>query len=292
MSSRYLDELYNSYAYYGRYLLDEIAHPHLFNYFWWLTGLCLFCWLWEIVLPWRKQQPVLRRDFWLDGFYVYFNYFLFPLAGFFALANIAEKALADGLALAGVQRLRIIPLQTWPGWLQILALFVVRDFVQYGIHRLLHRTAVLWEFHKVHHSVLQMGFAAHLRYHWMENVLYRTLQYLPLGILGFSVEDFFWVNVLATAIGNLNHSNIVLPLGPFKYIFNNPQMHIWHHARKLPPRSYGVNFGMSFSLWDYLFRTAYVPENGRDIPLGFKNDETYPATFTGQLVQPFKSLRR
>ncbi len=30
-------------------------------------------------------------------------------------------------------------------------------------HLLGHKVPILWEFHKVHHSVEQMGFAAHLR---------------------------------------------------------------------------------------------------------------------------------
>jgi AraC-like DNA-binding protein len=62
----------------------------------------------------------------------------------------------------------------------MLLLFLVRDFVQWNVHRLLHRAPRLWEFHKVHHSVQQMGFAAHLRYHFMENIVYRTLEYIPL----------------------------------------------------------------------------------------------------------------
>src|SRR5690606_27539274 len=131
--------------------------------------------------------------------------------------------------------------------------------------------------HKVHHSVKEMGFAAHLRFHWMETVVYRTIEYIPLGMIGFGIQEFFLVHIVATAIGHFNHSNIRIPLGPFRFLFNNPQMHILHHARELPPQHrYGVNFGISLSLWDYLFGTAYDKDNDGDVLLGFEGDDQFP----------------
>ena len=46
------------------------------------------------------------------------------------------------------------------------------------------------------------------------------------------------------------------------------QMHIWHHARTMPDsHRYGINFGLSLSCWDYLFGTAHIPHDGRDVEL-------------------------
>ena len=72
-----------------------------------------------------------------------------------------------------------------------------------------------------------------------------------------------------------------LLLGPvMKYLFNSPEMHIWHHAHDLPEeRRYGVNFGLTLALWDYLWKTDYIPEDGRDIKLGFPGVETFPQDF-------------
>jgi len=68
-----------------------------------------------------------------------------------------------------------------------------------------------------------------------------------------------------------------------RYLFNNPQMHIWHHAKDLPPgHPYGINYGLTLSLWDYLFRTASIPHEGRDIELGFPDLEDFPHGFVGQ----------
>ncbi|MBF0196742.1 MAG: hypothetical protein HQL32_03495, partial [Planctomycetes bacterium] len=72
----------------------------------------------------------------------------------------------------------------------------------------------------------------------------------------------------------------------------NPKMHIWHHAKELPPsHPYGMNFGLTLSLWDYLFATAYIPEDGCNIELGFKGDEDYPRTFAKQMLAPFRRSR-
>ena len=66
-------------------------------------------------------------------------------------------------------------------------------------------------------------------------------------------------------------------------------MHIWHHAKDLPEsHPHGMNFGISLSLWDYIFKTDYVPSSGRDIALGFEDIETYPEGFVEQQLEAFK----
>jgi sterol desaturase/sphingolipid hydroxylase (fatty acid hydroxylase superfamily) len=283
---KYWDLFVGSFTGYGHYLVQEVLFPGWHNYFYWLLALSLFFWVLEILLPWRQHQARIRQDFWLDGFYMFFNFFLFSLVGFNAVSNIGVQAFQDVLALFGLKNIVALEIHSWPAWAQLLTLFVVRDFIQWNVHRLLHRVAFLWEFHKVHHSVQQMGFAAHLRFHWMETIVYRTLEYIPLAMIGFGIQDFFIVHILSTAVGHFNHANFRLPLGPLRFLLNNPQMHIWHHAKKLPHR-YGVNYGISLSLWDYIFRTAYIPDDGRDIALGFEEVEQYPASFLKQQAHPF-----
>lgn len=284
----YLETFTSSFAGYARYLWYEITHPHLGNYFYWLIAISLVVYAWELLRPWRRNQPRIRKDFWLDTFYMFFNFFLFNLVGYAALSQVVVTAFNDllrsGLGIENVVALRV---DASPVWAQLLLLFVLRDFIQWNVHRLLHRVPWLWEFHKVHHSVEQMGFAAHLRFHWMETIVYRTLEYLPLAMIGFGIDDFLLVHLFALLIGHLNHANIVLPIGPLRYLFNNPQMHIWHHAWHLPEgHRYGVNYGLSLSLWDYLFGTAAIPHDGRDIELGFDDVERFPHSLAGQLVYP------
>lgn len=288
-----LEIITNAYTGYARYLWNEITHPSWHNYFYWLIGLSVVVWVFEIIIPWRKNQPVIRKDFWLDAWYMFFNFFVFSLIGYAAVSNVVVHFVREGAAnLLGIQEFEIFDVRGWPAWAQLFTLFIVRDFVQWNIHRLLHAHPKLWEFHKVHHSVEQMGFAAHLRYHWMETIVYRFIEYLPLAFFGFSLTDFFVVHIFALTIGHLNHSNINVPLGPLKYIFNNPQMHIWHHAKTLPANVKSVNYGITLSIWDYLFGSAYIPSNGRDIALGFDDVEKYPSGFFSQMMKPFRSSLR
>jgi sterol desaturase/sphingolipid hydroxylase (fatty acid hydroxylase superfamily) len=285
---KYIKIIGDSYYGYWNYLVSEMFYPSWHNYFWWLLGLSVGVWLLEIFLPWREKQAIFRKDFWLDGFYMFFNYFLFSLIAYNAISNVAVEAFNDFLGWFGIENTVAIHIDTWPRWTQFLLMFLLADFIQWNVHRMLHRVPLLWEFHKVHHSVEEMGFAAHLRFHWMETIIYKTVQYVPLAMIGFGLEDFFIMHIFTTAIGHLNHANLRITYGPLKYILNNPVMHLWHHAKTLPKdRKYGVNYGITLSLWDYIFNTDYIPHEGKDEPLGFDGMEDFPKTFLSQITYPF-----
>ncbi|MFN8319194.1 MAG: sterol desaturase family protein [Saprospiraceae bacterium] len=329
----YLTTFLSGYANYAGYLWYEISHPGWHNYFYWLLLVSAFFFGLELMAPWRKDQPRFRKDFWMDFFYMFFNFFLFSLVVYNAASDVVVKLFNNIiLTIFNFDLQASNPMNHWPMWAVLLTGFLVRDFVQWWVHRLLHRVNFLWNFHKVHHSVQQMGFAAHLRYHWMENVVYRSIEYLPLALLGIGLHDFFIMHIFTLSIGHYNHSNITVSgkvsgavlglfvgvliatssldihllegygigvkflavllstivgyfaLGPFmKKIFNSPEMHIWHHAEVMPKdMPYGINFGISLSLWDYVFGTARMPHDGRDIKLGFEGVENFPQDFISQ----------
>ena len=259
--------------------------PWYLNYFWGLILISLVVWVLEISFPWRKEQAVFRKDFWLDVFYMFFNFFLFAIAinGFYKVVGILLQTVGIGL-----KSLAFIDMGSWPMWLQLIVFFIILDFVQWFTHILLHRYSFLWKFHKVHHSVKEMGFAAHLRYHWMENILYKPLKTFGIMILGgFEPEQAYIVHFFAIAIGHFNHANIKITWGPLKYLLNNPVMHLYHHAYELPKGRFGVNFGISLSVWDYIFGTNYIPEDGGKIQLGFPGDEHFPKDFIRQNTYGF-----
>lgn len=295
---RILDTIVNAYQSYANYLWSEITLNYTYkplweNYFYGLILVSLFFFVLEIIKPWRKNQAKFRKDFWLDFFYMFFNFFLFWLIIYNAASNVVVDLFNQLLASVGITNLVALEIGSWHPALQLFTLFIVRDFIQWNVHRLLHRTPFLWEFHKLHHSVEEMGFAAHLRFHWFETVVYRFFEYIPLAMIGFGIKDFFLVHIFTLTMGHFNHANFRLPLGPFKYIFNNPQMHIWHHAYDIPEdHKYGVNFGLTLSIWDYLFGTAYIPHNGRDIRLGFQEIEKYPKNFFAQIFYGFSKKRK
>lgn len=265
--------------------------PWYTNYFWGLIAISLFVWGLEIAFPWRKDQKIIRKDFWLDAFYMFFNFFLFAIAisGIYELLAVLFGDL--GITMNSVA---LIDLSAMPMWSQLLIFFIILDFVQWFTHVLLHKYEFLWNFHKVHHSVEEMGFAAHLRYHWMENIFYKPLKTFGVMILGgFEPEQAYIVHFAAITIGHLNHANIHLTYGPLKYIFNNPVMHLWHHVYNLPKgRTQGINFGISLSLWDYIFNTAEIPKDDPNIKLGFPGMEEFPKTFVAQNTYGFSFSKK
>ncbi|MDP4703955.1 MAG: sterol desaturase family protein [Polaribacter sp.] len=288
---KYLETIKSSYTGYWNYIQKSVLMElNWENYFYGLILISLIVWGLEIFFPWRKNQPIIRKDFWLDTFYMFFNFFLLNLIVLIALSNTAALFFNDGLAIVNlsIANFQLFDIDTFPYWARLLVFFVIIDFVQWFTHTLLHKYQFLWNFHKVHHSVKQMGFAAHLRYHWMEPVFYNSMKYIPLAIMGgFSAQDVAIVHFFNIAIGHLNHANINWDYGYLKYILNNPKMHIWHHARELPKgRKNGVNFGITLSIWDYIFKTNYIPYSGRDIELGFEGDEEFPKDFIKQELYP------
>jgi sterol desaturase/sphingolipid hydroxylase (fatty acid hydroxylase superfamily) len=290
----FLEVFLNAIKDYGSWVVSEITFnydykPWYQNYFHGLIVLSLGVWALELLFPWRKNQSIIRKDFWLDGFYMFFNFFIFGffITGFYTLAEGIFRML--GITM---QSLSVLNLHDKPMWVQLLVFFVLNDFVQWFTHVLLHRFPVLWRFHQVHHSVQEMGFAAHLRYHWMENVLYKPLKTLAVMLIGgFEPEQAFFVHFIAITIGHLNHANVRITWGPLKYVFNNSVMHLYHHAYNLPEgRPYGMNYGISLSLWDYIFRTNHVPQSeDGSYPLGFPGIEKFPVhSFWKQLWVGFK----
>jgi sterol desaturase/sphingolipid hydroxylase (fatty acid hydroxylase superfamily) len=331
--NRYLDIIINGYQGYASHLWKQIVSPDWKSYFYWLIGVSLVFFVLEVVIPWRKNQKILRQDFFLDMFYMFFNFFIFWLIIYAAASDVIVDLFNNGiLAVTGFDLQQSNPMRTLPLWGILIIGFLVRDFVQWWIHRLLHRVEWLWNFHKVHHSVQEMGFAAHLRYHWMETIVYRSLEYIPLALLGIGLHDFFIIHIFTLSWGHYNHANVsispkitggivgllissVIAFGFFEFdliainttigqiitlligslvgafglglvmpkLFNSPEMHIWHHVEELPEgENYGVNFGLTLAIWDYIFGTNYVPRSGKDIKLGFPGVSEFPTTFGQQ----------
>jgi len=75
---------------------------------------------------------------------------------------------------------------------------------------------------------------------------------------------------------------LTIPTSPYPWdILNNPQMYIYIMPGSGPSQlPYGINFGLSLSLRDYLFKTASICHSGRDIEL--PDSEQFPRTFIRQ----------
>ncbi len=258
------------------------------NWFHWLVAISLFFLVAERLRPARPSQRVLREQLANDAFYLVFNGRLYTLLLGGLVAWVASQTRA-GLAL-----LSLLPAQGWlagqPFALQALVYLVLRDFLEWSVHVLLHRVPFLWQFHKVHHSIRELDWIGHFRFHWMEIVVSRSLTYVPLLWLGGDYEPLLATWVLATIWGHFNHSNLDVGIGPLGYVFNSPRMHAWHHDAS-DEGGVAKNFGLTLSLWDHLFGTAYWPRDRAPERLGYPGDEDMPASLPRQLAFPLARVR-
>ncbi len=264
--------------------------PVYLQYYFWLIGVSLLCFGLERISPWRKKQKVLRKGFWQDLFWLVFNGHYLGLL----MAILTGKLV---LWLNGVLYNAGLPvpenialMQNSPLWLQFIVFFILKDFIEWNIHRLLHNTPWLWEFHKLHHSIEELDWIGNFRFHWGEVVVYKTLSYLPLVILGVDGSIILIIAVIGTLMQDLNHANLPFDYGPLKYVINSPKMHVWHHDVVQHGRG-GQNFGIVLSVWDWLFGTVYWPKD-RDEPekLGFEDMDQYPEGLLGRLFYPISKF--
>ena len=195
--NKYSHIIIQSYSDYFNYLKNELLAFHFENYFYGLIVISLAVFLLEIIFPWRKNQPIIRKDFWLDIFYMFFNFFILNLIILIALSNVTAQLLDDFLGTFGLNlmSIKIIDLSLYPKIIALLAFFIISDFIQWLTHRMLHRVPFFWNFHKTHHSVQQMGFAAHFRHNWVEPIIYKSMLYIPISLIGgFTIQDVFIVH--------------------------------------------------------------------------------------------------
>jgi sterol desaturase/sphingolipid hydroxylase (fatty acid hydroxylase superfamily) len=256
------------------------------RYEFWLIVLAVLFVSLERLVPWRRDQRLLRPELGQDVFWLVFNVYVFSVlfgGAFLGLESLLSRAMGFvcGCVPADLHLLGQLPLLP-----QILVVLVVADLMEWLIHNSLHRVGLFWRFHRVHHSIRDMDWIGNFRFHWFETIVYRSVKYLPLAILGARWEAVLVVAVVATAIGNLNHSNLKVSWGPLRYVLNSPRMHVWHHDAERPGP--GVNFGVVFSAWDWLFGTAHMPADDDGYPaFGFRRMERVPTSLPMRLLAPF-----
>jgi len=260
----------------------------LWSYLHWLVAISLTFVLLERLFPWRKGQPLLRPGWLRDLGFLAVNGHFFSLLTAGVNGWLALRA--TGLLQDAGLRIDASPVARWPFWAQVVVFLLASDFLQWCVHNALHRVPFLWTFHKVHHAITTMDFVGSFRFHWMEILVYKTAQWLPLALLGASGEAAFVVAVFGTFWGDLNHANLDVGLGPLGTVFNSPRMHLWHHDAS-EEGGVAKNFGIVLSLWDFLFGTVFWPRDRSPKTLGYPGIEEMPQGLAGELAWPLARAR-
>ena len=183
-----------------------------------------------------------------------------------------------------------------PLWLEIAIVVIVLDFAIYLQHVASHKIGMLWQFHQVHHSDVDIDVTTAIRFHPIEialSMLYKIVLVLLLGPLPLAVVIF---EVILNGCAMFNHSNIDLP-GPLdrllRLILVTPDMHRIHHS--VIHRETDSNYGFNLSWWDRIFATYRAqPEKGHDaMTIGLSEYQSPKPTRLGwSLLLPFASKSR
>ncbi len=254
------------------------------NFYFYFISFGVFLIILEKLFPWRSVR-FFRKQLGQDFFWFIFNGYFFGLLLGYVDPYIFSPLNSVFGFIIGVTPGSFNPLNSLPFILQIILGLVVVDFIEYWLHRLLHLNGILWRIHQLHHSIKDMDWIGNMRFHPFEIVYYKYLKYFPLLFLGFLPEVYLWTGVVSIGIGYLNHSNLKWSYGNLRFVVNSPCLHIYHHDR-VNHFKYGQNFAVIFSLWDFIFKTAYMPP-GQPEELGFKGDENFPSQIHKQFLSPF-----
>jgi len=142
---------------------------------------------------------------------------------------------------------------------------VALDCSLYALHRLFHVIPLLWRFHQVHHSDLDVDCSTTIRHHPGEDLISQAFLLGVIFVLGVDpIAVSLWL-AIQVMVDILNHSNLALP-DPvdrqLRWLLVSPDMHRIHHSANSPESN--RNFGNVLPWWDHLFSTyLHAPEGGQ-----------------------------
>lgn len=176
----------------------------------------------------------------------------------------------------------------WPLWLQVPMSVVIGEFGLYWAHRLAHEWYPLWRFHAVHHSVNRLWIINTGRFHFLDSLVSILISMTILLALGAPMEVMIWLSAITAFIGMMTHCNVDMRAGPLSWLFNTPELHRWHHSRRLIEGN--SNYGENVMIWDHVFGSFIFPERRPSANIGIS--EYMPPGFWQQLAWPFKKWKR
>ncbi len=167
--------------------------------------------------------------------------------------------------------------------------FLVFDFISYAVHRGLHRSNLLWNFHKVHHSSLQLDGLAQTRAHMFENLLRFVPGQIAMFLIGVPIAQVAPTVAFAAIYGVFDHCNLGIDLRWAEPVFVTPRVHRRHHV----PETTNRNFGASLTIWDRVFGTFVSRDTAESDRFGVPGEvDSYPQQFAHAVRQPVLDIRR
>jgi sterol desaturase/sphingolipid hydroxylase (fatty acid hydroxylase superfamily) len=205
---------------------------------------------------------------------------------------IAATALSVFVFRAQLAELEITPLRhvvtSLPLIAQLLLGIVIFDFVSFAVHVGLHRSDVLWNVHKVHHSSLNLDGFATTRAHMFENLVRFVPGQAVLFLIGMPASVVAPTVALAAIYGVSNHSNMRVNLAWAEGVFVTPRLHRRHHV----PATTQHNIGAVFTIWDRALGTLVRADTEPNERYGVPGEvDTFPQQFAPAFREPLRRAR-
>ncbi len=241
--------------------------------------------IWESLAP-RRERVASR---WRRSFN---NLLLVMVASLLVRITPALSALAaaEWATQAGFG---LLNLWNGDGWLKFVFAVIVLDLLVYGQHVATHRLSILWRFHRVHHTDLDLDATSGVRFHPVEILLSMGLKVIAVCLLGVATEAVLVFEILLNATSVFNHANVRLPVTCDRFLrwfLVTPDMHRVHHSVLRDETD--SNYGFNLSWWDRLFGTyrAQPRDAHEHLTLGVPELRTATETvpLMAMLATPFR----
>ena len=136
-------------------------------------------------------------------------------------------------------------------WLTVVICIVLADFAYYWEHRFVHRVALGWATHTVHHSSPHFNISVAYRFGPMDD-FWPLFFHIPLVLIGFDPFVVFFAEMFVQLYQTALHTEVIRKLPrPIEAIMNTPSHHRVHHGSN--PRYIDKNYAGIFIIWDRMF---------------------------------------
>ncbi len=211
-------------------------------------GAVLFFLFLELTIPYRRPTYSKLKRWVINLGLTAFNNVILTL--------VFAAALAGTAMYVTEHRIGVLNLWPIPYWLKAVLAVAFFDFVLWVWHLLNHEVPLLWRFHRVHHTDLNMDVTTATRFHLGELAISAGIKMGLIYLLGADLFMVFLFESLLLLTAQFQHSSVKVPwwFERVWWLFAvPPSMHRIHHSVVIKERD--SNYGTIFSFWDRLLGT-------------------------------------
>ncbi len=180
------------------------------------------------------------------------------------------------------------------GWIEFIIAFLLLDYSIYVWHILLHKLPILWRFHLVHHTDLDLDITTAFRFHFGELIASVFFRGAALLLIGATPAIVLVYEIAFEAATQFHHSNTRLPFrleNLLNALIVTPRMHGIHHS--MVKKETDSNYSTIFSFWDRLHKTIRLNIHQNEIVTGVPSYADERELTIGNLLKlPFTKIRK